>query len=111
MMWLKRAGPFASHRSQHTHYPLGHSMGMDSVELVFAFEDTFDITIADGDAEKMLTIEDVSKFIAAELTRLGRPQNQDDTIIRVTVIASEHLGGPLNKIEPGSRFVEDLGMG
>jgi len=38
-------------------------MGLDSVELVMEFEDEFEITIPDADAEQMETIGDVILFV------------------------------------------------
>jgi hypothetical protein len=42
-------------------------MGLDSVELVLSFEETFQITIADREAERMLTPRDVIDCIATKL--------------------------------------------
>ena len=36
---------------------------LDTVELVMAFEEEFDIEIADEDAQKMLTIADVIDYL------------------------------------------------
>lgn len=36
---------------------------LDIVELVMAFEEEFDIEVPDGDAEKLLTVGDVVKYI------------------------------------------------
>lgn len=40
---------------------------LDTVELVMALEEEFGIEIADEDAEKLLTVEDVVKYIEAKL--------------------------------------------
>jgi acyl carrier protein len=36
---------------------------LDTVELVMAFEEVFEVEISDSDAEKMLTVGDVSKYV------------------------------------------------
>ena len=36
---------------------------LDTVELVMAFEEEFGIEVPDGDAEKLLTVGDVVKYI------------------------------------------------
>ncbi|MFT4637391.1 MAG: acyl carrier protein [Verrucomicrobiales bacterium] len=36
---------------------------LDTVELVMAFEDEFDVQVPDEEAEKLLTVGDVSRFI------------------------------------------------
>lgn len=38
---------------------------LDTVELVMALEEKFDIEISDDDAEKLLTVENVVKYIEA----------------------------------------------
>jgi len=40
---------------------------LDTVELVMALEEEFGIEIPDEDAEKLLTVEDVIKYIEAKL--------------------------------------------
>ena len=42
---------------------------LDSIELVMALEERFNIEIPDEDAEKMNTVEDVVKYIAAKTNR------------------------------------------
>jgi len=42
---------------------------LDSIELVMALEEKFNIEIPDEDAEKMNTVEDVVKYIAAKTNR------------------------------------------
>lgn len=36
---------------------------LDTVELVMAFEDEFDVQVPDEEAEKLLSVGDVSRFI------------------------------------------------
>ena len=38
---------------------------LDTVELVCAIEEEFNVTIADDVAEKILTVEDATEFISA----------------------------------------------
>ncbi len=40
---------------------------LDVVELVIAFEESFDIEISEDDAEKMHTVEDVQKYLEKRL--------------------------------------------
>lgn len=41
---------------------------LDTVELVMAFEEAFDIEIADEDAEKIKTVKDAVNYIKENLT-------------------------------------------
>ena len=42
---------------------------LDTIELVMALEEKFNIEIPDEDAEKIYTVEDVVKYIAAKTNR------------------------------------------
>jgi len=42
---------------------------LDSIELVMALEEKFNLEIPDEDAEKMNTVEDVVKYIEAKTNR------------------------------------------
>ncbi len=44
---------------------------LDLVELIMSIEEEFDIEISDDDAEKMLTVDDALKYLAA------RPASQE----------------------------------
>lgn len=52
-------------------------MGLDSVELVLAFEETFQISISDQEAERMRTPRDAIECIAAKLDAKA----QSDTVV------------------------------
>ena len=40
---------------------------LDSIELVLAFEDAFDIAINEAEAEKLVTVGDVVNFLAEKI--------------------------------------------
>ncbi len=40
---------------------------LDSVELIMAFEDAFNIEISDEDAEKILKVQDAIKYVEEKL--------------------------------------------
>lgn len=43
---------------------------LDTVELVMALEEKFDIEIPNGDAEKMQTISDVIRYIESKINQI-----------------------------------------
>ena len=45
---------------------------LDTVELVMAFEEAFDIEIPDEDAEKIRTVQDANTYIAAHAKGGGK---------------------------------------
>ena len=44
---------------------------LDTVELVMAFEDEFDITVPDEDAEKLTSVGEVNEYITKNLEEAG----------------------------------------
>jgi hypothetical protein len=42
-------------------------MGLDTVDLVMTVEETFDITISDAEAEKILTVGDLNRYVLSKL--------------------------------------------
>ena len=84
-------------------------MGLDTVELVMAFEEEFEIEIPDTSAEAMVTVGDVVDFVAAELLRHGRTADSIAIYHRVKGVTVRHLNVDPDKITRSSRFVEDLG--
>jgi acyl carrier protein len=85
-------------------------MGLDTVELVMAFEEEFDLEIPDKAAEKMVTVGDVVAFIFAEFGRLGRAADRDDIFDRVRRLTSEASNVDPSQIHLDTSFVGDLGL-
>jgi len=52
-------------------------MGLDTVELVMAVEDYFEITIPNEVAETLVTVGKLHEFVVSELTRTGRFSGDD----------------------------------
>ena len=85
-------------------------MGLDTVELVMAFEEEFGIDIPNEAAEDMIAVRHVRHFVVAEYTRLGRPFDPDDIYRRIVRVTSEHSSVDPEKIDLDTEFVDDLGM-
>ena len=91
-------------------------MGLDSVELVMAFEEAFGVPIPDADAQKMLTPRAVIDFVESYrgLDSLLPPQNKPtrpeiaETVKRLVI---EQLGIPEAVYDENKEFVRDFGMG
>ncbi|MBL6851830.1 MAG: hypothetical protein ISS15_19620 [Alphaproteobacteria bacterium] len=84
-------------------------MGLDTVELVMAFEEAFDIEISDSDAEVMATVGDAVDHIATVLVRRGRSADSNAIYFRVREIVIRHLNVDPDKVTRSARFVQDLG--
>ena len=79
-------------------------MGLDSVELIIAWEEAFGITITDEEAARILTPRDVIELIAARRADLAR----DEIAARVREITLEQIGN----VDYGEdkRFADDMGI-
>ena len=88
-------------------------MGLDSVELVMAFEEEFGIEFSDEEAEQIVTVGDARDAILRKLT--DRAQNPDtvdagEVWRRVHRIVVEQLGVKPERVTPGAAFIDDLGV-
>ena len=85
-------------------------MGLDTVELVMAFEEAFAIDIPNEAAEKLQTVGDVTDYVFATLAAQGRPRNREEVAVIVRVITCEQAGTTLDKLTDATSFINDLGM-
>ena len=86
-------------------------MGLDAVELVLAVEDCFQIQISDQAAGAMYTVDDLYRFVLAELEKHpppGMPADIAWDLLR-NLICME-LGVRPDQVVPAARFVQDLGV-
>jgi acyl carrier protein len=84
-------------------------MGLDSVELVMAVEERFDISIPDAVAAKLTTVGLLQDCVVAELRRLGRTDILAmDVLSLLRGIICKQLGVKPHEVVPSARFVEDL---
>ncbi len=84
-------------------------MGLDTVELVLAVEELFEIEIPNECAEKLTTVGELHQFVVDELTRLERQNvNRDIVYDLIRNIVCIQLGVKPEKVIPGARFVQDL---
>src|SRR5215470_16025445 len=98
---------------------------LDTVELVMAFEEAFDIEIPDEDAEKIRTVQDAISYIEqhAKASKQSCPSNSArsrhipgrslakmaSVDERVKQIIVEQLGVDEGEVTPNASFVDDLG--
>jgi acyl carrier protein len=86
-------------------------MGLDSVEIILAVEQEFELDIPDAEAARMITVGDLQAFVVVELRRLGRTGVDADAIFeRLRAIICRQLGVPPDAVMPTARFVKDLGV-
>lgn len=84
-------------------------MGLDTVELVMKVEETFDLTIPDEEAEKILTLGDLYRFV---LDRLEQPADGPSRCLSAQTFyrLRRHLMGGFRverrRIRPASELAE-----
>jgi acyl carrier protein len=84
-------------------------MGLDTVELVMAVEDCFEITIPNEVAETLVTVGKLHEFVVSELTRTGRFGGDSSRVYeQVKEIVVRQLGVRPEEVVPTARFVQDL---
>ena len=84
-------------------------MGLDLVELVMAFEESFGITIPNAIAETMLTPRDVIEHVMTQLRDRGEDPQREVVAETVRVCIIDQLGISPRQYREDARFIEDFG--
>ncbi len=84
-------------------------MGLDTVELVMAFEESFGIAFSDEVAATLRTPGDVIDYVVKELHARGAALTRSLVAEIVRLRTLEHLGIKPKDYLEGARFVEDFG--
>ena len=79
-------------------------MGLDTVELVIAFEEKFGVSIPDADAAELATPRDVTDYLMAAGAGGARTRAEVARLVREVV--EEETGS--RDFTEDSRFVQDL---
>ena len=85
-------------------------MGLETVELVLAWEEEFHIEITDADAEKCPTPRDVCDLVERKLASERRPEERSEIDRLVKLITLEMTGIKDAEFSFDARFIEDLGI-
>lgn len=88
-------------------------MGLDSVELVMAFEEEFGVEIPDDEAERIITVGDARDCIVGKLrARAEDPDAIDPEEVwsRIKAIVVDLIGVRPEKVIPEAAFIDDLGV-
>ena len=88
-------------------------MGLESVELVMAFEEEFGVEIPDDEAEQIVTVADARDFIVGKLReRAENPEAVDpeEVWLRLKAIVVDLIAVRPEKVIPEAAFMDDLGV-
>ena len=85
-------------------------MGLDSVELVMAVEEEFNLVIADEDAEKICTVGEFNRYLINECKNKQLIIDDDEIWRRLKKVIVYQLGVKPEQVTKHANFVYDLGM-
>ena len=95
-------------------------MGLELVEFVLSLEEEFGFPIDEMDAEKIQTVGELVEYLGRK-TGLGFVKDvrvggryiplTEERLLEEVIRILESVVGKIDKVELGSRFIEDLGMG
>ena len=85
-------------------------MGLDTVELVMAIEEEFELSISDGDAEKILTPQDMGNLIETILRESGRPMPRESLDQKLKEITLDQIGISESEYRVDAEYVRDFRM-
>ncbi len=85
-------------------------MGLDTVELVIAVEDEFEIRIPDGVAETLVTVGALHAYVENELNLNGRPRESEAIFEVIRTLIIRQNGIDAKHVTGDARFVQDLGF-
>ncbi|MBT34421.1 MAG: hypothetical protein CMO01_32560 [Thalassobius sp.] len=83
-------------------------MGLDTVELIMAFEDKFNVQISDADAGKVSTVSDVIEWLCAKLNIDSEQSELKDTLFSKVNTAFFDLGFITESLEWKTKLKEVL---
>lgn len=85
-------------------------MGLDTVELVIAVEEEFELAITDAAVAKLKRVGDLHAFVVTTLRQRAEAGVVDEAQVweRLRAIIVEPLGVRVEEVTPAARFVEDL---
>lgn len=85
-------------------------MGLDTIELLLAIEAAFGIRIPNADAERLGTVGDVYRYVAA---RRGEPAVEPPAGVlweQVLDVIEQHTGLDRRRLRPEAHIVRDLDL-
>lgn len=86
-------------------------MGLDTVELVMAVEEEFDIEISDADAARLISVGDMQEYVMQTLQSRGTSTDEHAIWERLRTLIVEQLGVRPDEVKREAEFIRDLRVG
>ncbi len=83
-------------------------MGLDTVELVIAVEEEFQIEISDADAAKLGVLGDLHDYIVQAIRRRGETPDEPQIWERLKTVVVAQLGVSPDEVVRSAHVVKDL---
>ena len=83
-------------------------MGLDTVELVMAIEDEFDIQISSNDAPKLAVLGEMHGYIVRQLDERGQKPDENEIWARLSRVVVKQLGVRPDEVKRSTHVIKDL---
>lgn len=83
-------------------------MGLDTVELVMAVEEEFDLKISDADAARLSSVGGMQDYVMQTLRQRGTPVDEQEVWKRLKALIVFQLGVRPDEVKREAEFVRDL---
>jgi acyl carrier protein len=84
-------------------------MGLDTVELVMAIEEEFDLAIPNSDAATFVVLGEMHDYVVDALRRRGCAPDETEAWERLRAVVVKQLGVRPDRVTREARIVDDLG--
>lgn len=83
-------------------------MGLDTVELILAIEDAFDVDIPNADASKLAVLGDMHAYLVQALRLQGDAADENEVWEKLKAIVVHQLGAEPENVTPSAHIVLNL---
>lgn len=83
-------------------------MGLDTIELIVAIEDKFEITIPNADAPKLAVLGDMHKYIVQALRRRDQTPDEAQVWESLKLIVVDLLAVRPDEVTRSAHIIHDL---
>jgi acyl carrier protein len=83
-------------------------MGLDTVELIMAVEEEFNVEIPNADAAKLGVLGDLHDYVVGAVRKRGETPSEEEVWQRLKKVVIAQLGVRPDEVKRSAHIVEDL---